>query len=254
MVFIDQIEYPAEVFYQLTLALVPLGISVYLWLAVYRGGGIIGNFNLSSMITYYFVVLLLNRIMAHPAFWIADMVERGELSTFLVKPFPFLRYLLIHSLTRRLVNLVISIPLLIVALFLLRQYLIMPSSLVTVILFGFSCMLAVAIYFLFGLLMGLVSLWTLEIGSITFFYYETLAFLGGAILPLSFFPPSVSGILAFLPFKYLYYFPAQLYLGNIPFVQILSGILVGVTWVVVLYLASSLIFILGLRRYSSFGN
>jgi ABC-2 type transport system permease protein len=221
---------------------------------VYRGGGVIGNFNLSSMITYYFIITVLNRILAHPAFWVADMVERGELSTFLVKPFPFLGYVFIHSLTRRVVNLVISVPVLMVALLLLRQYLILPPNLITVILFGFSCVLAVAIYFLLGLLLGLVSLWTLEIGSIIYFYYEALGFLGGAMLPLSFFPSSVSGILIFLPFKYLYYFPAQLYLGNISLPQIFSGLLVGTVWIVILYLAIALVFNYGLRRYSSFGN
>ncbi len=254
MVFLDQIEYPAEVFYQLLLALVPLGIAAYLWLAIYREGGIVGNFNLSSIITYYLIITVLNRILAHPAFWMADMVERGELSAFLVKPFPFLGYVFIHSLTRRVVNLLISVPVLMIALLLLRQYLILPSGLVTVILFGFSCMLAVAIYFLFGLLMGLVSLWTLEIGSIIYFYYEALGFLGGAMLPLSFFPPSASKILDFLPFKYLYYFPAQVYLGNIPMPQVFPGLLIGIFWVVILYLAITLVFNRGLRRYSSFGN
>ncbi len=254
MVSLDQIEYPAEVFYQLSLALVPLAVATYLWLAVYQSGKIIGNFNLSSMITYYVVVMFLDRLLGHPAFWIADMVENGELSSFLVKPFHFLKYVFIHSLTRRVVNLVISLPVLTIALLILHQYLVIPTSPLTAILFGISCLLAIIIYFLLGTLLGLVSLWTLEIGSIFYFYYAALGFLGGAMLPLSFFPSAISKILTFLPFKYLYYFPAQIYLGNIPSTQIFSGFLIGGFWIIFLYLAVSLVFNTGLRRYSSFGN
>ena len=254
MVFLDQMEYPAEVFYQLSLALVPLAIATYLWLAVYKEGMIIGSFNLSAMITYYVVVMFLDRLLGHPAFWVADMVESGDLSSFLVKPFHFLKYVFIHSLTRRVINLVISLPLFTIALFVLRQYLVLPSDLSVIFLFGISCFLAVIIFYLLGILLGLVSLWTLEIGSVFYFYYAALAFLGGAMLPLSFFPPAVSGILAFLPFKYLYYFPAQIYLGNISTAQIIPGFLIGMFWIVALYLTVSLIFNTGLRRYSSFGN
>lgn len=254
MVFLDQIEYPAEVFYQLSLALIPLAVATYLWLAVYQGGKIIDNFNLSSMITYYVVVMFLDRLLGHPAFWVADMVENGELSSFLIKPFHFLRYVFVHALTRRVVNLVISLPILATALLVLRQYLVLPSDPLTIILFGISCVLAIIVYFLLGTLLGLVSLWTLEIGGIFYFYYGALGFLGGSMLPLSFFPPVVSKILTFLPFKYLYYFPAQIYLGNIPITQIFQGFLIGAFWIIILYLSVSLVFNAGLRRYSSFGN
>ena len=254
MIFLDQIEYPAEVFYQLSLALVPLAVASYLWLAVYQDGKIIGNFNLSSIITYYVVVMFLDRLLGHPAFWVADMVENGELSSFLLKPFHFLKYVFVHSLTRRVVNLIISLPVLAIALFVLRQYLVFPTSPLVIIFFGISCVLAIAIYFLLGTLLGLVSLWTLEIGSIFYFYYGALGFLGGSMLPLSFFPATFSNILTFLPFKYLYYFPAQIYLGNIPVEQILPGFLIAGFWIVILYLTVTAVFNAGLRRYSSFGN
>lgn len=254
MVLQDQIEYPAEALYQMTLALVPLAIVTYLWLAVYRAGGIIGSFNLSSIITYYIIIMLLGRLLAHPAFWVADMVERGELSSFLLKPFHFLKYVFIHTLTRRAVNLVLSLPVVVAVVLLLYRYVIFPSGLLTILLFSVSCLLAVIIYFLLGLILGLVSLWTLEIGSIFYFYYEALGFLGGAMLPLSFFPSSVLNLLDYLPFRYLYYFPAQIYLEKIPLTQISFGLLAGFAWAMILYLIVNFIFKLGLRRYSSFGN
>lgn len=254
MIFLDQLEYPGEVFYQLSLALVPLIVAIYLWLAVYQQGKVFGNFNLSSMITYYVVVMFLDRLLGHPAFMISEMVENGELSSFLVKPFHFLKYVFVRSLTKRVTNIIISLPVLVILLILLRQYLIFPPNLHSIILFGISCIIAIILFYLLGILLGLVSMWTLEIGSIFYFYHGALGFLGGSMLPLSFFPAAFSNVLTYLPFKYLYYFPAQIYLGNISVEQISQGFVVAGFWIIVLYLTVTLVFKMGLRRYSSFGN
>ena len=254
MVFLDQIEYPAEVFYQLSLSLVPLVIASYLWLAVYQNGRIIGSFNLSSMITYYLVVMILDRLLAHPAFWISDMVETGELSGFLIKPFHFLKYVFLHSLVRRIVNLIISSPIVIIAFFLLSKYLISPPDILVFLLFLASIFLSIVIFYLLGILLGLISLWTFEIGSIFYFYYASLGFLGGAMLPLSFFPSTLANVSNFLPFKYLYFFPAQIYLGKVSYLDIFIGFIGGFLWIGIIYLTLTLIWSIGLRRYSSFGG
>jgi len=73
-------------------------------------------------------------------------------------------------------------------------------------------------------------------------------------LPLSFFPGWLVNFLNFLPFKYLYYFPVAIFLGQVSLNEAVFGVAVSFAWLVVLYLSYKIIWFFGLRHYNVFGG
>ena len=254
LVILDKLEYPAEVFYWLTLNLIPLGVMVYVWLVVFHNHSRIAGYDLHSIVTYYFLVFLIGRLTAHTANWIAQGVINGELSIFLVKPTDFMTYIFFQSLSARVINLLISAPMIIVVFFLVKDNLLFPSSLQVFLLFLASTFLGLGIFYFLGFTLGLIALWTLEIGSLLYFYTGLLEFLGGGLLPISFFPQWFQTVLSFLPFKYVFYFPISIYLHKLTTNEILLGFLTSSFWLAALYIINRFIWKQGINQYTGFGG
>ncbi|MBU4351055.1 ABC-2 family transporter protein [Candidatus Parcubacteria bacterium] len=253
-VFQDEFEYPAGIIYWVVLDLIPLIIMFYLWLVVYKTNTKIGDLNLNSMITYYFLMFIIFRLHAHSAFWLADLIKKGDIVGILLKPFSFLSYVIYRTFTRKWISLVISLPVIILAIIFLKDFIIFPKSIPHLIAFLISLLLSMAIFILIGVILGLVSFWTMEIGGLYYFCYNIMGFLGGLYLPLSLFPEKLAKVLNFLPFYYLYYFPANIYLNQVSFDKIVMGFGISSLWLILLFFSYKIIWHFGIKQYESFGN
>ena len=80
--------------------------------------------------------------------------------------------------------------------------------------FLLSLALAFLIGFLIESLIGLVSFWFLEVSSLLFIYMMFNYFLSGHMIPLDWLPEPITDVVVWLPFKYLAYVPAAIFLGR----------------------------------------
>ena len=254
VVFLDQIEYPANFYYWLILSLFPLFVMSYLWLSVFRNQSSVAGFSLSSMITYYFLTLVISRLNSYTAFWLSDIIREGRLSAFLLQPINFLAYLLTRVMSRKFITFIISLPLILFVTWLLKDYLILPVSGFYFLAFLLNFLFSLFLFAFLGFILGLVSLWITQIGSLVYFYYTLLSFLGGSFLPLSFFPETFSKVLTFLPFNYLYYFPILVWLGKVSPLETYRGLSISFIWLMILYFIYKSLWSAGLRRWESYGG
>ena len=79
-------------------------------------------------------------------------------------------------------------------------------------------------------------------------------FVSGQMFPLDLLGSPWAGILRALPFQYLAYFPAMIFLEKVPPDQLVRGLLTEVAWVAVLVVLTQWLYARGLRRYSAFGG
>jgi ABC-2 type transport system permease protein len=254
LVLLDQLEYPAEFLYFLFLNAFPLFVMTYLWLAVYQSAQTIAGFDLNTIITYFFLSFVVGRLNSDTAFYFADLIREGDLTSYLLKPMVFIRYMFVHMVFRKIITFLISSPVIIIIFILLRNHFIQPPDLLTFLLFLVSVTLAMLMYALAGYLIGLFAFWTGDISGIYYFYYALIGFLSGSVLPLSFFPAWLQQIINWLPFRYFIAFPINIYLGKYTPLQILSNLAIGLIWFFLLYLIYRLIWKRGLRIYSGYGN
>jgi ABC-2 type transport system permease protein len=74
------------------------------------------------------------------------------------------------------------------------------------------------------------------------------------MFPLDLLPPFWAGLLKMLPFQYLAYFPAAVFLGKISGPELAWGLVTEAAWVLFFFAVSRGLFRWGLRRYSAFGG
>jgi ABC-2 type transport system permease protein len=79
-------------------------------------------------------------------------------------------------------------------------------------------------------------------------------FISGHMLPLDLLPQPWSGLLKALPFQYMAYFPAVVFLGKVKGWALVYYLLAEVFWVLFFLVLARGLYRLGLRRYSAFGG
>jgi ABC-2 type transport system permease protein len=122
--------------------------------------------------------------------------------------------------------------------------------------FAVSLMLAFVIGFLFESFIGLLSFWMLEVSSFSFIVMTLNYVLSGHMFPLDIVPGFLGTVLRALPFQYLAYFPAHLYLHGSQWsnTQLLAALGEQAAWAIALFFVVRFTFRRGLYQYSAFGG
>ncbi|MEV4109880.1 ABC-2 family transporter protein [Nonomuraea sp. NPDC049695] len=104
---------------------------------------------------------------------------------------------------------------------------------ITVPVNGFGYVLTLVLGYVIAvqlaLLISLIGFWTMETGAISLLYRLVSQFFAGTMVPLAFFPGFLGVLAEILPFKYMGYVPAAIYVGHIT--DISGPVLVELAWV-----------------------
>jgi ABC-2 type transport system permease protein len=79
-------------------------------------------------------------------------------------------------------------------------------------------------------------------------------FLSGHMFPLDLLSPGLVTLLKLLPFQYLAYFPAVVFLGKVQGWALVENLLLEAAWAVGLILLARWLYARGLRHYSAYGG
>ncbi len=120
--------------------------------------------------------------------------------------------------------------------------------------FIFSIILSLFMYFFINFLLGLIGFWSPEIWAPRFIFITLLGFFAGSLFPLDILPRAVYEVLRLLPFTYLLYFPLKIYLGQLSFLEIATGLSVSVFWTFAIYFIVRTVWQKGLKSYTAYGR
>ncbi|MFE3383390.1 ABC transporter permease, partial [Streptomyces anulatus] len=107
---------------------------------------------------------------------------------------------------------------------------------------------------LLGLLLGMVSFWTLEVSGALMAYRFVAQFFSGALVPLWFMPGPVRAAAEWLPFQATAYTPAAVYLGRIEGLGIVAALGVQLAWIGALGALAAFVWRRARRRVMSQGG
>jgi ABC-2 type transport system permease protein len=124
----------------------------------------------------------------------------------------------------------------------------------TLAAYALSLVLAFVIGFFFEATIGMIGFWFLEVSSFLYIINTISFFVSGQMFPLDLLPPFWSGLLRSLPFQYLAYFPASVFLGKIQGEALVQGLLLELVWAAFFILMARELYRRGLRRYSAYGG
>jgi ABC-2 type transport system permease protein len=208
-----------------------------LWRVLYTQTPHAFGMDLQSMTTYGILGMLLMPMMEGAASaqrYIAEQVRLGTLELDLMKPLNYIFHMFSRCVGDLGVYLLTHIiPAFIFALLFLEFSL--PVSLTAGLAFVISLALGFLVYFFINMLMGMLSITTLDIRSYNWAFWSLVRFASGQVVPLWMYPPFLGAIVVMLPFKDIYFTPMAIYVGAYEGDYIQPILSQGI-WAVVLFL------------------
>lgn len=215
----------------------------------------IRGLNYPSLITYYVLVVLVSILVdSHIDETLQELIERGDIANYLVKPLSLLITNLVDEFAWKCFRLLLYLPFLVALFLAFRNHLNLDAPLTTLPLVFLSLLQASLLFFLFRYSLGLLSFFFTEVWGIVNLQAAVVMLLSGKLLPLSFFPPVLQQINRFLPFQYLLAFPVSLLQGQIDSFQILFGLAIQGFYVLLFLWIQALLFKKGLRQVGVVGH
>lgn len=236
-------------------SLIQLVIAQALWTEVFKQQNVkeMNGFTLPLLTLYYVIVPIGSRILtAENIGFLSREIYEGTFTRYLLYPLSWFQY---KTLTYFSYSLFYSFQLII--FYLGFKVLFgggMTASELGNLFLGVGLFLISSLmYLLMATAVELLSLWADNIWSLMVMLRFFSNFLGGALIPLAFFPEKAQAILAYTPFPNLVSLPARTIMGLTTSREIFHGLMVIAVWAAVLSLVVNAIWKRGQKNYSGVG-
>jgi ABC-2 type transport system permease protein len=257
---VERMAYRGDFLLGTVLRFLPVLTTVLLWEAVYTGSGqtSLAGFERNEMIAYLLLIHISRMFSSMPglAGGITRDVREGTLKKFLVQPLDMIGYLISYRAAHKTAYITTSfLPyagLFAVAVY--AGYIVKFPPLLTFAGYLAALLLAFLIGFFFEACIGMISFWVLEVTSLLWIIGTLNYFVSGQMFPLDLLPPFWQVLLRALPFQYMAYFPAVVFLEKVEGIDLARGLLIEAAWALALMLLARYLYYRGLRRYSAFGG
>jgi ABC-2 type transport system permease protein len=256
---IERMAYRGDFLLGTILRFFPVITTVLLWKAVFAGTQRpnIAGFNENRMIAYLLLIHISRMFSSMPGLsaTIARDIREGTLKKYLIQPLDMIGYLLSYRAAHKVAYITTSAGPYAGLFLICSGYFVglWPDPL-TLLAYVISLLLAFVIGFFFEATMGMAGFWFLEVTSLLWVVNTVNYFVSGQMFPLDLLGPPWDTLLKWLPFQYLAYFPAVIFLREVQGPALVEGLLRELAWAGILVLLSRWLFRRGLRRYSAYGG
>ena len=241
------LQHKANTLFYLSYVLVPSLAVFFLWHTVLGENMTLGAYDLRAIVTYYLVTQFC--VTNTPGIWtrIGEDIRSGRLALYLVRPASYYGlYLAEVSGSMTLLWLTSLVGLGATAVF-LRSYFQFQTDPVLVFASLLLWLGGVVLALTWGYLLNLIAFWTERSTGITSLVSETLMFLAGGVVPLDLLP--LQRLWLALPFRFVGWLPAQVYLGRVPREALPFEFLKLLGWFAAFFALSQWMWLRGLRRF-----
>ena len=227
----------------------------FLWQAILPRGAKILNYDHSQILTYILgTSLIWSFVMASRSQSIADEINSGSLSNFLIKPINYFSYHFFRDIGDKAMNILFTAVELTLMYFILKPPIFIQTDPTYLALALISIFAALCLHFFINFILGTIGFISPEIWAPRFIFFIVIGFFAGSYFPLDILPANIFAIFKFLPFTYLLYFPLKVYLGQLPIEETIVGIFTTFIWTAVFALIANLAWRKGLKLYTSWGK
>jgi ABC-2 type transport system permease protein len=255
----ERLVYRADFFLGTILRFLPTVTTVLLWTAIFDGAKpqtTIGGFTEQEMIAYLLLVHISRMFSSMPglAFGIAHDIRDGSLKKYLLQPIDMIAYLVSYRGAHKTAYIATTALPYALLFFLFRNYFTTFPDWLPLLGYIASLLMAFLIGFFFEASLGMMGFWFLEVSSLLYIVGAVNFFVSGQMLPPDVLPSPWSDLLKSLPFQYLAYFPAMIFLGKVQGWDLVYELLKQAAWAGFFFGLARLLYRRGLRHYSAFGG
>jgi ABC-2 type transport system permease protein len=238
--FLTTFAYSSETAANIVFLFAVIFVFVNLWGAIFRATGsiVIEGYTATTIIWYLLVTESVLLSTPNIAKDVDIDVKTGEIAYTLNKPYNYVLYRYMIFLGESVPRFFLTFMIGAIVLFIFMG---MPSFSP----FGFLVMIPSAIFaftldYLIGAMIGITAFWLEDVSALRWLYMKLVFVIGGMLIPLELLPKWLADISKMLPFAYISYAPAKIFVdlnlstvANIFLMQLLwVGIFAGILVVV----------------------
>jgi ABC-2 type transport system permease protein len=255
---IERMVYRGDFLLGTCLRFFPMITTILLWHAVFAGSDQerVAGFKLPEMIAYLLLIHISRMFSSMPGLsaGIAYDIREGHIKKYLLQPLDLIGYLLAYRAAHKAAYIATSALPYAGLFWVCSGYFDGFPDPLTFLGYVASLLLAFVIGFFFEAAMGMVGFWFLEVSSLLWVVNTLNYIVSGQMFPLELLGHPWDTLLAALPFQYLAYFPAVVFLGKVSGAALVRGLLIEVAWAAAMIALSRWLYARGLRRYSAYGG
>ena len=229
---VNSLAYPAELLARSIMIVMFMWIFFQLWKVTFAASGVDSINGLTLHDTMWYLMLAETIELGRPRLTttIAEQVKDGSVAYLLNKPYNFILYQLSSGLGESIFRMIANALLGGATVWLLVGP---PPPLANWPIALIAVLGAWLLHFCVMVLIGLAAFVTEEVAPFVWIYQKMVFVLGGMLIPIDFYPVWLQDIAKALPFAYMTYGPARLFVK--PDADIFLSIVSGqVIWLVVL--------------------
>ncbi len=227
-------------------------VSYLLWQSIFELNQVsqMKGYTLNALIIYYFCIAITHKILVSSGMGIISRdIYYGDLNKYLLYPVNYQIFKLGTYFTKSLLYLSVLLISLIGFQIFLSANLNFLSIVQGIILILSS---TVTFFFLTSIL-ELLAFWADHIWSLGIMIRSVMAFCGGFMIPLSFFPESIYNFIHYTPFPYLLYYPIKLLTNQESSYSFFTIFSIHLFWIIVFYIGQQLVWNKGKYKYTGVG-
>ena len=231
-------------------------VQIFIWNAVYSTQTSVAGMDLQQMILYFAIVTVIHYLTMDFADWNLQMlIHTGKFVTYLLRPLNHSYFAFSQKIGHRVLGLLYEfIPVTIIVTLLFKINL-APASIGWTII---SIALSFVMMFCINYCIGITAFWLTRTGGLRSVFLVLRNVFSGAFIPLVLFPGMVQKILFFLPFQFVAYVPARVWLGNYDLAGISMPIehivLIQAGYTLMMFIFMQLLYRFGIKKFTGVGT
>ncbi len=230
-------------------------VTYFLWWAIFTNRESLAGYTQNTMLTYIFLTLVIRTVtLSSTVFELGNLIHTGNLSNLLIKPIKTFGSVIARDLADKGINIFFLVGEFSFLFILLQPPFTLHLTAGSIFVFSLMLILGAILYILMSILISFLGFWAADVWAPRFLFFVLLEFFTGMLFPLDIFPKALSDIMQQLPFAYFIYFPIKVILGGWNMVEMSKTLLVGLGWIIALWLAVRWVWMRGLRVYTSVGK
>lgn len=229
-------------------------VQYFIWQAVFQVHGNVSGYTLDSMLYYFAVSSLMGFLNWDNADGtLQRLVQTGKFITYQLRPISHLYYSFFEKVGHRILAFWIElIPILgFYLLFGIKPIPVMPFWAVI------SVILSFILSFLINYTIGTIAFWLVRTDGVRRAVLVFKDVCSGMFLPLTLFPAGIQKVLFYMPFQFISYVPARVFMGSYELAGITMSIpqIVGLQAIMVLvtFFLNRFIWYFGIKRFTGVG-
>lgn len=247
-------EYRGDIFVYTMGAIVIPVVLLNVWLAIADAKGSNAS-EIQYLVQYFVVQVFVNVIVSTwQATFLANAIQRGEISAHLLKPYPYIMVHIANNISEKVWKILFSLVALVILVAMYHSYLtiplwqtILPGSLVV--------LLGAVIKFMWSQILGMSGFWTSNIYAIREYNQMLYNLISGVLFPIKYATQVIPAfVFVVLPYQYMLGFPINVLLGKVSQTELFQGVGIQLIWVIVLYIVYRIVWQKGLQRYGGYGG